>query len=72
MYGASIQVTWVQAGKLRSCVCLHHLPPADRSTGERLGCFVPVEGVDTAGLTPAATCQHVSSGKEAASRGLFP
>jgi len=53
-------------------VCLHHLPPADRSTGERLGCFVPVEGVDTAGLTPAATCQHVSSGKEAASRGLFP
>lgn len=63
MCGANVQVTWVQGGKLRSCVCLHRLPPANRITRESSGCFALVDGVDKAGLSLAATCLHISSGK---------
>lgn len=59
MCGANVQVICLQAGKLRSCVCLHHLPPANRIPGESLGCFAPVDGVDAAGLSLAATCLHI-------------
>lgn len=63
MCSANVQVTCMQAGKLRSCVCLHHLLPAHRITGGNLGCFSPTDGTDTAGLSLAATCLHISSGK---------
>lgn len=35
----------VQEGGLRSSVCLHHLLPAHRVTGETLGCLTLENGV---------------------------